>query len=538
MVTEKIKMNMLRRIAVGDLLRNHSKRFPDKLSFVWAPKEGEPTEYTYGELNRAVNRLANGLSSLGIEKGDCVGICSLNTRQIPLVFAVAKIGAHITPVNPMLEKESFTYIVKQAEMKLLFIEDTFIDKFSKFLPEVPEVGKFGYIRISGNDVPSDWVDIDELFNNYPNEEEPEVEIDGEDMLTLTYTSGTEAFPKGVVLTHSNWYAAAMAVQADSYKGIHEYDVMLESLPMFYTGGACVGIYPLLIGATVVKTYMPDTPRMVEMMKRYKTTYTVLPPTIYLRLLETPGIEEGAKSFRRLLSFGAPITEGMITGWNKIAPHVQWVSLYALSEPVCFGTVGLFKTIDDIPERDLGWVGIPAPNLEMRLVDDNDNEVPRGEIGEITFRGPTLLKEYYKDEEKTRKAFANGWFHTGDLGRLNERGELIFADRKKDMVKSGGENIPCASVEFVVSSHPKVAEVAAFGVSHPDWMEALTVAVKPMEGDTPTEEEIIQYCRERLPRFKVPKYVIIVDEFPRTATGKILKRELRKIYANLAFQGGK
>jgi fatty-acyl-CoA synthase len=525
---------MLRRFAVGDVLRRHSQRFPDKLAFVWVPKTGEPVEYTYKALNRLVNKLANGLSFHGIKRGDGIAVLSLNTYQIPLTMAVAKIGAYITPINPMLNTEAVTYILKQSEVKFLFVEDTFIDEIKTELSTFAGL-TIGFIGISADkEIPPPWIDIKNMIEESP-DQEPEVEIGGEDTLTLTYTSGTEAFPKGVVLTHLNWYAAIIGLQADSYKGIRESDVNLESLPMFYTGGMCVGLYPLLVGGTVVNTYVPDPSRMVEMMARYKVSYVILPPTLYLRLLKVPGIGVAARSLRRCLSFGATIPEGMIAGWNEVAPHVQWVSLYGSSEPTCFGTVGLYKTVGDIPEKNLGWVGIPSPCLEMKIVDDDDREVPQGQIGEIVLRGPVVMKEYFKNEEKTKETFAGGWFHSGDLGRLGERGDLFFVDRKKDMIKSGGENIPTAEIELAVGSHSKVSEVAAFGVYHPEWMEALVVAVTPIEGETLTEDEILQHCRHFLPKFKVPKYVLIVSDFPRNPTGKILKRELRVIYKDLALQ---
>jgi fatty-acyl-CoA synthase len=184
---------------------------------------------------------------------------------------------------------------------------------------------------------------------------------------------------------------------------------------------------------------------------------------------------------------------------------------------------------------MNWVGRPAPMLELRIVDMNGNDVPIGEKGEMVFRGPAVLKGYYKNDEKNKEIFAGGWFHSGDVGRMNKDGDVFFVDRIKDMVKSGGENIPSAGIEFIVSTHSKVAECAAFGIPHPDWMEALTVAIIPKEGETLTEREIIEFCKAKLPKFKVPKYVLIVSEFPRNPTGKILKKELRKMYKDIASE---
>lgn len=366
---------------------------------------------------------------------------------------------------------------------------------------------------------------------YP-DDEPEVDINIEDVATLTYTSGTEALPKGAMMTHGN-LCNLMTTQLQW--GISQSDVALHALPLFYTGGVGILTGSLLMGQTVVLSPSPDPEKMAELIKEYDVSFMVLPPTLWVRLLQVPDVEDKVRSMRIGLTFGATIPEGMIRGWNKIAPQMCWISYYGQSETSCSGTVGHFRALDEIPERDLGWVGKPVHDLEVRVVDEDNKDVPVGEAGEIVFRGPAVFKGYYKDAEKTDKAFAGGWLHSGDLGRINEKGDLFFVDRKKDMVKNGGENIATASVEYAISSHPKVAEVAAFGVPHPEWMEALTVVVTSVNNENVTEDEIIEYCKQNLPRFKIPKYVRVVDDFPRNPTGKILKRELRQRYKDLASQ---
>jgi acyl-CoA synthetase (AMP-forming)/AMP-acid ligase II len=251
------------------------------------------------------------------------------------------------------------------------------------------------------------------------------------------------------------------------------------------------------------------------------------------MLQVPGIENEAKSLRKCVSFGSTIPEKMIVNWCEIAPQIEWVSLYASSELTALGISGCFRRIEDIPDRDMNWVGKPAPALELRIVDADGNDVSTGEAGELIFRGPAVMKGYFGNEEKNHATFTGGWYHSGDVARMNQNGDVFFMDRIKDMVKSGGENISSASIEFLISTHPKVAECAAFGVPHPDWMEALTVAIIPQPGEMLDENEILQFCREKLPRYKVPKYILIVDEFPRNPTGKILKKELRKKYNDIA-----
>lgn len=531
-VVDNIRMNMLRRVTVGDILRRNSIRYKKKKALICPLPTGSMIEYTWDEFNSLINRLANGLTALGIGKGDKVGIFSLNTPQVAfLMYALCKIGASIAPVNASFRGKDITFIVKHSEAKMLFVEDTLIEIVEQVLPDIKDV-KMGYIRVTGKkEKPKEWLDFDELIGNYP-DNEPEVEIDVDDVATLTYTSGTEASPKGAMMTHGN---ICNYMTTFFQWGILPNDICLHILPLFYTGGVGTFTAPLLMGQTVVLPHTPDPLKMAELMKECKVTFIVLPPTLWVRLLQVPGIENAAKSMRVGCTFGATIPEGMIRGWNKIAPQMSWISYYGQSETSCSGTVGFFKSINEVCEGDLAWVGKPVHDLEVRVVDENDKDVPVGKVGEILFRGPAVFKGYYKDEEKTAKVFAGGWLHSGDLGRMNKDGELFFVDRKKDMVKSGGENIPTAEIEYVVSSYPKVAEVAVFGVPHPEWMEALTVAVIPKAGENLTEDEILQHCRQILPRFKVPKYILIVDDFPRNATGKILKRELREIYKDLAFR---
>jgi fatty-acyl-CoA synthase len=291
----------------------------------------------------------------------------------------------------------------------------------------------------------------------------------------------------------------------------------------------------MIGAQVILLYFPEAKTIADLIQNHKITFTCLPPTLYVRLLRVDNLKPAVKSLRRCISFGATIPKQMIEDWNAVAPHIEWISLYASSELSATGTAATFSRIDEIPEADMNWVGKPAPLLEIRIVGPYNKDAPIGETGEMVFRGPAVFKGYYKNEEKNREVFSDGWFHSGDMARMNAAGEVFFVDRIKDMVKSGGENISSSSIEFVVGTHPNVSECAVFGVPHPEWMEAVAVTVIPKQGKTITEGELIDYCKSKLPRFKVPKYVIVVEEFPRNPTGKILKRELKVMYKDIASQ---
>jgi Acyl-CoA synthetases (AMP-forming)/AMP-acid ligases II len=226
---------------------------------------------------------------------------------------------------------------------------------------------------------------------------------------------------------------------------------------------------------------------------------------------------------------------MVDSWHEKCPEAQFFTLQGSSESTaCALTGGLFRKWEDIPNEDGRYVGkIMAFGTDIKLVDDDDKEVPIGQPGEQIIRGPLVLKGYYKNEEKTKEAFRGGWFHTGDVLMADAEGSYFFVDRKKDMVKTGGENVSTEEVEGVINAHPKVLQCAVFGITHPYWGEAVTAAIIPKEKEELTEDEIISFCKERVSGYKVPKYAVITDSLPMTSVGKLLKRELRKIYKDLA-----
>lgn len=527
-MVENIEYNMLRRVALGDIIRRNATRHPGRPALVQAAAGRPRRSWSWAEFNMATNRVANGLRELGVGKGDKVGVLSLNSPEfVVLIFAVMKVGAVIAPVSAALRNDDLVYVIGHSDARIVFVQEPLLDVVAPVARALPQL-RFGHIALSGaRPVPQGWVDFQALLD-HPDATEPEVEIDIDDVASLTFTSGTEAHPKGVMLTHGNLYHLKNTMFD---WGIRPSDIALQVLPLFYTGGLGVMAGPLLMGQTLVLPESAEPPAVVQVMREQQASFIVLPPTLWIRLLrEVESLPDASLPLRIGVTFGATLSETMIKGWNRIHPQLQWVSFYGQSETACCGSVGLFRDYSEIPEGDLGWVGKPTDVLEIRIVDDADQEVPCGAIGEILFRGPAVFKGYYKDEARTQTAFRGGWLHSGDLGRINADGELFFVDRLKDMVKSGGENIASASVEYAVSAHPKVAEVAAFGIPDPEWMEALCLALTPAQGQSLTEEEILAFCRQTLPRFKQPKHVFIVEDFPRTASGKILKRELRQRYA--------
>lgn len=528
MITKDQHVNEMRRTTVGDVLRRTALRAPDRVAVIAAAGDGE-ISMTWREFDEAINRAANGLAAAGVTPGAKVGVFSRNSLQfVILIYATMRLGATIAPVGGELRGRDLRFVVEHSLAEFLFVEERLIEAIKD--AEVNR-GKltFGWLDAErGRQVEPGWLNFAEIMAT-EDASEPVVCIETDDLASLTYTSGTEAAPKGAMMSHGNLCNIATT---QFYWGLSDDDVTLHVLPLFYTGGLGVLTAALLKGQTVVLLDLPEIDRMVSAIRRHQVTYIVLPPTLWIRLARAEGIAEAASSLRTGVTFGATISETMLREWHELLPQFQWISYYGQSETSCSGAVGLFKDVTEIPEEDLGWVGRPAADLDVRIIDLDGRDVTPGEVGEIVFRGPAVFQGYFRDEERTAEVFRDGWLHSGDLGRLNEDGQLFYVDRMKDMVKSGGENISSASVEYAISGLDKVAEVAAFGVPHPEWMEALAVAVTVQPGELLTEEELLAYCREHLPRFKQPKHILILSDFPRGPSGKILKRVLRESYADL------
>jgi len=529
--TEVLQRNLLRRGTVGDVLRRNSKVYPDKKAIIYYYPDSRIAQYTYKELNSASNRLANALMSLGIKRGDRIAVFSHNCFQYMMCyFAGFKIGVAVVPMNFMLKGKEIGYIINHSESRMFVVEDSLIETVQQVAEKMPSIEYYSSINLTGKPKPNGWLDFDELCSGKYPDVEPEVEIEDEDMATLNYTSGTEALPKGVMTSHKNYYSTTISWILSEMTGTG--DNYLSIIPLYHVGGGILQTTFLFTGATSVMSYIPNPAQMLELIHKHKVTVLVLPPALYTAMSQAPGFEKSdLSSMERCLSFGGLIQRPAIETWNREAPHIRWGSYWGQGELSPLGICGMFNKIEDIPNQDLRWIGKPLSTLETKLVDDNDNEVSPGTIGEIVARSPSVMLGYYKNEEKTKETFRNGWHHTGDFAVMDEEGNYYFVDRKKDIVKTGGENVSSYEVEELLFKHPKVANVAIIGLPDPYWGEAVTACIVPLPGMSVEKEEIIQFCKENLAGFKVPKHVFVTDEIPMNPSGKILKRVLREKYKN-------
>jgi fatty-acyl-CoA synthase len=292
----------------------------------------------------------------------------------------------------------------------------------------------------------------------------------------------------------------------------------------------------MVGMTIIMTETPIPTQMAELTEKHKITFTALPPTLYLGIL---GISDkyDLTSLRKLITWSSTIPRSMVEGWNEIAPDAKFFTIQGSSESTGTPLTGSwFKTWDEVPNGDGRYVGsVMHTGSEIKLIDEDGNEVPNGVPGEQIARGPVIISGYYNNEAANYKAFRDGWYHTGDVLIRDQDGNYYFADRKKDIVKSGGENVSSQEVENVLSQHPNINQCAVFGVPDPRWGEAVVAAVVLKEGATLTEEEIIEHCKTTLSAYKTPKHIVFRDDLPLTSSGKLLKRSLKDEYKELLME---
>ena len=543
-MNEALATNVMRRFCIGDIFKRIALNKRDKTAIVYRYGGEVKGEYTFGDLNRMANRFANALLEKGIVKGDRVAIVSYNCVQfVVYIMALSKIGAWITPLNYALKGREIKMLINHSQPKMVIVEDDLASEILPIQEEMPSVSEYVMIRLKEDTtIPPGWTEFDELCAETYSDDEPLVVVDGDDVLTLMYTSGTEAMPKGVLNTHANWHASIMNAFIDFGTFIKEDSVNLGVVPLFHVAGHSSLFGALTTGGTTIMLHKPEPAQVMKTFESYKITDANLAPTVLANLLQMPDgdklIQKLFGSLRMVNLYGSPTTDAMMEKIMSLLPDTAFQNYYGQSEITPLGTTlkspDLLRKMKEADKRFKGAeaIGQSHAMVEMKVVDENDNELPPGEVGEMVVRSPAIMQGYYKEVEKTAETFKNGWHHTGDLAVMDEERFFYFVDRKKDMVKSGAENVSSVEVEQWIARHPKVAEVVVVGIAHPRWMEAVTAFVVPQLGETVSGEEIVAFCKEGLAGYKVPKKAVIIDELPKLPSGKVLKRNLRVDYKEL------
>ena len=515
------EMGHARQRLVSDIVRLQARRSPDKVALIY---EGQ--EDTFADLDRLVNRFANRLIAQGVAPGDRVAVFAHNCRAFVIArFGIIQAGALFTPINFMLNAAEVGFILNHARPRAIIAEDALCgiaDEAIALVDDPPRVKAF--IDHTGTPAPAGWEDVAAWYAA-GDETRPAIVRGEDDPVQLMYTSGTEAHPKGVLLSSRSLFAQYVSCAIDG-RMAHE-DVELHCLPLYHCAQLdCFLSVDLYLGATSILLRAPDVATILQTIEERGVSKLFCPPTVWIAMLRHPDFDRRDLSSLRKGYYGASIMPvAIVEELVRRLPQMRLWNFYGQTEMAPVATI--LQPEDQI--RKLGSAGRPAINVETRVVDDNDRPVPVGEVGEIVHRGPQVMLGYYQAPDKTTEAFRGGWFHSGDLGRFDADGYLYLVDRKKDMIKSGGENVASREVEEALFLHPDVQEAAVFGIPDDRWVEAVTAVVVPRPGAPLDTASVMAHCRERLAGYKCPKAIHVAESLPKNASGKILKRELRAQY---------
>lgn len=488
------------------------------------------TKYCYEEFHNRVVRLGNALLDLGARKGDRVATLLLNChRYLELYYATAIVGAIIVPLNYRLAPKELAYIMNDSESETLFVDEALLQLIKPVNSELQTLRRT--IFTSGSsETPPGMLHYETLVSN-ASAVIPQAKTEDNDLAGIFYTGGTTGLAKGVMLSHRNLMINAyhMLINLPLIRG----EVYCHAAPMFHlaNGGAMYGNTMHGSKHTFIKAFDPKT--VMETIQREKVTSIVLVPAMINFVINHPDIGKYDLSSLKRITYGAsPMPVELLKKAMKVI-GCDFIQGYGMTEASPLLTV-LYpeEHHTEGPEhltRRLLSCGREIIGVEVRIVNEQGEEVKPGEVGEIIARGPNIMQGYWKKEAETEAVLKDGWYYSGDMGTVDEENYIFLVDRKKDMIISGGENIYSTEVENAIYAHPAVLEAAAIGVPDDKWGEAVRGIVVLKPGATATAEEIIQRCRELIAAYKVPKSIEFISELPKSGAGKILKRDLREKY---------
>ena len=503
---------------MADIPRYHGRENPDRVALVAGDRS-----WTFAQLDSESNQVAQGLHALGVGAGDRVAFLDKNSPEYFVqLFGGAKVNAVSVAVNWRLAPPEMEYILNDAEAKVLFVGQDFLEHLSKM--ELTSVTK---VIVIGDAGASDHQSLDEWVAQHPSED-PGVEAAGSDTCYQLYTSGTTGLPKGVELTNDNFFSLlGEAIQEWRFTPD---SVNLVAMPLFHIAGSGWGVVGMYVGAQTILLREVNPPEIMQVIPQHQITHALLVPAVLQFLLAMPNVGDADFSSLEVMVYGAsPITEAVLVGSMQTF-GCDFIQAYGLTETT--GGITILRPEDHDPGGPrahlLRSAGQPWAGVELRIVNPETGEdVPDGEVGEVWTRTNQIMKGYWKNPKATEAAIVDGWFRTGDAGYLRD-GYLFIHDRVKDMIVSGGENIYPAEIENVLMKHPGIADVAVIGVPDDKWGESVKAVITRSDPSL-TEEDVTSYARENLAGYKLPRSIDWMDEIPRNPSGKILKTELRKPY---------
>jgi acyl-CoA synthetase (AMP-forming)/AMP-acid ligase II len=507
------------------LLTKTARRLPDKTALVHGSKQ-----LTYAQFNVRANRMANALRKIGIRPGDNVAILQYNAPEFfETLFACFKAGCGTVPINFRLHPKEFAFIIDHSQAKAVILSAEFNTSIIEVRKSIPAASHLITLGGAGGEL----LDYEKLLNDAC-DDFADADVAPDDLAWLFYTSGTTGMPKGAMLTHRNLLAMTMNFYADICPGFGPQDVILHAAPLSH-GSGLYGLPNIGKGAlnVILESKSFDPELVFKTIERYRVTNMFAAPAMVKMMIDHPAVSRyGHDSLRSVIYGGAPmLVEDLKEAVQKLGTCL--VQLFGQGESP--------MTITYLPHRDhaldgtpdmeerLASSGICRTDVEVKIFDQDDNELPPGKIGDIVTRSDLVMKGYWRNPEATAATIRNGWLDTGDMGYMDNNGYLFIMDRSKDMIISGGENIYPREIEEVLIKHPAVREVSVIGVPDSKWGEAIKAVIALVPGRKATEKELIAFCKENIASYKKPKSVDFVENLPKNNYGKILKRELRAIY---------
>ncbi|MDN3450490.1 AMP-binding protein [Planococcus sp. APC 3906] len=501
---------------VGMMLKRNARHYPEKLAIIHGSER-----LTYKVFNGRVNRLANALIGKGIEKGDRVAMLLPNSLEmLELFWAAAKIGAVIVPLNPMVRGTDNIYQLEDCQPKMAVFHASYEDEIASIKEQL------GFIRylVSATEERGEFLRYSELVEGQP-DHEPDVSISENDEVNIMYSSGTTGLPKGIIHTHKTriMYAFLWGMEY----GVNFNSTVLATGSLVFNGSVAFMYPAICAGATYILESKFDKDEIIGLIEREGVTHTMMVPTQIITVLDHPGYDPARlSSLQVLLALGAPLPQNRKQQLASELPG-RLFELYGLTE-------GFLTTLrpDYVLEKP-GSVGPPMIFNEFKIVDEALQEVPLGKTGEILGRGPTMMAGYLNKPELTEEALVDGkWIKTGDIGFTDAEGYIYLVDRKKDMIISGGVNVFPKDIEEVVSSHPAVSQVAVVGIPDEKWGEIPVAQVILKPNQKISSAELMDWANTRVAaKYQRLKALAIVEDLPKNASGKILKRQIREQYKN-------
>ncbi|AZV42782.1 acyl-CoA synthetase [Peribacillus asahii] len=515
---DQLKVSLSQQLLIGEALKCAAHNVPERVAFVYGHQR-----LTYQELLKRASHLSRWLREQGIGRNDKVGCLFKNGIPfVELYFGTSLNGNVFVPVNFRLVASEIEYIVNNSDVKILFIEEEFIETIRPIIDKLPQLQMIVIVDTVEKELDFDAISYETIFKNPVGYQNIEI-LNDEDAHVIIYTSGTTGRPKGAVLTHKNLYINGMnkLYHNSSPKGTTH----LVIPPLFHIAALSLLVQNCLTEGTIVLHREFEPVNILETIQSEKINSMFLVPAMWNFLFQVPNLLDYDLSSMKNCSLGGAICPVEIK--KRIMTVFKNANVYeAFGQTEMSPSTTYLYGEDSLRKNKTASVGKPSINVRIRIVDDEMNDVPVGEVGEIVYQGPTVMKEYYKNIEATKEAFKGGWFHSGDLVRMDEDGYIYVVDRKKDMIISGGENIYPKELEEVLYRHPDILEAAVIGIPDSRWGETVKAYIVLKPGKQLTKEQVIEFCKQHIASYKKPRIIEFIDSLPRNAAGKVLKTVLR------------